>query len=43
MAQPARLSQLSAALRQSPAHIRHHLKLLEEAGPQNAGPVEVIG
>ncbi len=32
MAQPATLSQLGAAFRQSPAHIRHHLKLLEQAG-----------
>lgn len=32
MRQPATLSQLGAAFHQSPAHIRHHLKTLEQAG-----------
>ncbi len=32
MAQPATLSQLGAHFKQSPAHIRHHLKALQEAG-----------
>ena len=32
MAQAATLTQLGQALGQSPAHVRHHLKLLEEAG-----------
>jgi putative molybdopterin biosynthesis protein len=32
MAQPATLSQLGASFNQSPAHIRHHVKVLELAG-----------
>ena len=32
MAAPATLSQLGAAMRKTQAHVRHHLKLLEQAG-----------
>ncbi len=32
MQQPATLSQLGASFQQSPAHIRHHVKSLEQAG-----------
>jgi putative molybdopterin biosynthesis protein len=43
MAAPATLSQLAQALNSYPAHIRHHLKKLEEAGLLLPDRSEIVG